>query len=239
LSHSIRDWSVEKIKRAGADGVKVLAWFRPDAAPEVLTHQKDYVRRIGAECMRWDIPHVLELLVYPFPKSAGHTTDYVEAPEKMPQLVLDSVSEFAKPEYGVDLFKLEAPLPGATLPSPDGSAAHRNAQRWFDDMGSICRQAGVPWVMLSAGVTPAQFLRVMEYAYAAGANGFLAGRAIWWEAVQSFPDLEACRVLLQAEGVRTLDDLGALTRRAGNAWRPDYSALRAIRSEGELCAAYA
>lgn len=239
LSHSIRDWSVEKIKRAGGDGVKVLAWYRPDAAAEVLAHQKAYVRSIGQECRRWDIPYVLELLVYPFPKGAGHTLDYVEAPEKLPQLVLDSVAEFAKPEYGVDLFKLESPLPGATLPAPDGSAAHQQAQRWFDDMGALCRQAGLPWVMLSAGVTPQQFLRVMAYAYAAGANGFLAGRAIWWEALQSFPDLDACRTLLQAQGLQTLQELAALTRQAGHAWRPDYSAFQAMQAEGELCAAYA
>ncbi|GAP37811.1 tagatose 1,6-diphosphate aldolase [Piscinibacter sakaiensis] len=239
LSHSIRDWSVEKIKRAGGDGVKVLAWYRPDAAPDVLAHQKDYVRTIGEACRRWDIPYVLELLVYPFPKSAGHTTDYVEAPEKLPQLVLDSVAEFARPEYGVDLYKLESPLPGATLPAPDGSAAHAAAQRWFDDLGAICRQAGIPWVMLSAGVTPAQFQRVMAYAYAAGANGFLAGRAIWWEALQAFPDLEACRARLQAQGVRTLDELGALTQRHATAWRPDYSAFGRMQAEGELCAAYA
>ena len=196
------------------------------------------MRTIGEACRRWDIPYVLELLVFPFPKGAGHTTDYVEAHEKLPQLVLDSVAEFARPEYGVDLFKLEAPLPGATLPALDGGAAHRAAQRHFDDMGSICRQAGIPWVMLSAGVTSPQFLRVMEYAYAAGANGFLAGRAIWWEALQSFPDLDACRALLQIQGVRTLDDLSTLTRRAGRAWSPDYSAFGAMQAEGELCAAY-
>jgi tagatose 1,6-diphosphate aldolase len=239
LSHSIRDWSVEKIKRAGGDGVKVLAWYRPDATPDVLAYQKDYVRAIGAECVRWDIPYVLELLVYPFPKSAGHTNDYVESPGKMPQLVLDSVAEFARPEYGVDLFKLEAPLPGSTLPADQDSAVRRSAQRWFDDMGGICAGAGIPWVMLSAGVTAAQFLRVMEYAYAAGANGFLAGRAIWWEAMQAFPDLAACRTRLQAGGLRTLDELGALTRRAGRTWQPDYSAFGSMRAEGELCAAYA
>ena len=239
LSHSIRDWSVEKIKRAGGDGVKVLAWFRPDAAADVLEHQKRYVREIGAECTRHDIPFVLELLVYPFPKSAGHTTDYVEAPEKLPQLVLDSVREFARPEYGVDLFKLESPLPGATLPARDGGATARQAQRWFDDMGAICREAGVPWVMLSAGVTPAQFVRVMEYAYAAGAHGFLAGRAIWWEALQHFPDLEKCRAELEQSGSRTLAELRALTARAAHAWQPDYSALGSFATEGELCASYA
>ncbi len=239
LSHSIRDWSVEKIKRAGGDGVKVLAWYRPDATAEVLAHQQQYVRQIGDECRRFDIPYVLELLVYPFPKSEGHTTDYVESPEKLPQRVLDSVREFAKPEYGVDLFKLESPLPGATLPARDGSVAHVQAQRWFEDMGAVCRDAGIPWVMLSAGVTSPQFLRVMEYAYAAGANGFLAGRAVWWEALQAFPDLNACRAALQAQGCSTLDALAALTQSAGQAWKPDYSAFQQMQAEGELCATYA
>lgn len=239
LSHSIRDWSVEKIKRAGADGVKVLAWYRPDAAPEVIAHQQRYVQQVGDDCRRFDIPFVFELLVYPFPQSAGHTTDYVEAPEKLPQLVLDSVAEFAQPKYGVDLFKLESPLPGALLPPRDGGAAMQQAQRCFDELGAICRQAGVPWVMLSAGVTSTQFLRVMAYAYAAGANGFLAGRAIWWEALQHFPDLAACRAALQSLGGQTVADLGALTAQAGHAWQPDYQALGSLQREGELCAAYA
>jgi tagatose 1,6-diphosphate aldolase len=239
LSHSIKDWSVEKIKRAGGDGVKVLAWYRPDAEPEVLAHQQRYVEEIGQECRRWDIPLVLELLVYPFPKSERHTVDYVESPEKMPELVLESVREFAKPKYGVDLFKLESPLPGATLPARDGSAAHRDAQAWFDRIGTLCKAAGIPWVMLSAGVTPPQFVRVMEYAYAAGAHGFLAGRAVWWQALQDFPDLERCAAQLRLEGGATLAELAALTKRAGQAWHADYSAFDTMSKEGELCAAYA
>jgi tagatose 1,6-diphosphate aldolase len=79
----------------------------------------------------------------------------------------------------------------------------------------------------------------MGYAYAAGANGFLAGRAIWWEALQAFPDLAACRSALQAQGGQTLAALAALTRQAGHAWTPDYSAFAGMHAEGELCAAYA
>jgi tagatose 1,6-diphosphate aldolase len=238
-SHSIAHWSVEKIKRAGGDGVKVLAWYRPDAAPEILEHQKRYVETIGRQCREHDIPFVLELLVYPFPKSASHTADYVESPEKRPELVLDSVREFAHPRYGVDLFKLESPLPGATLPARDGSAAQQQAQVWFDRVGAICAEAGIPWVMLSAGVTPAQFIRVMEYAYAAGANGFLAGRAVWWNALQRFPDFDAFTEQLRREGAATMHELALLTKRAGRAWRPDYSAFQSLKAEGELCAAYA
>ncbi len=234
LSHSIPDWSVEKTKRAGADGVKVLVWYRPDAAPEVRAHQHAYVQQVGDECRRHDIPYVLELLTYPFAQGAGMT----EAPEQGAQRVIDSLLEFAKPEYGVDLFKLESPLPGPSLPATDGLSAHRAAQRWFDAMGQICREAGVPWVMLSAGVTPAQFSRVMRYAYAAGANGFLAGRAIWASALQHFPDLAACREVLGTEGLQTLQGLVEGARHAGRPWVPDFSGLDAVRAEGDLCARY-
>jgi len=239
LSHSIDNWSVEKIKRAGGDGVKVLAWYRPDAESEVLAHQQRYVEDIGKECSLWDIPLVLELLVYPFPKSERHTTDYIESPEKMPELVIESVREFCKPKYGVDLFKLESPLPGATLPPLDGQAAQRVAQGWFDQVGALCKDAGIPWVMLSAGVTSSQFLRVMEYAYAAGAHGFLAGRAVWWQALQHFPDLERCTAQLRIEGSATMAQLKALTLRDGHAWNADYSAFDRMEIEGDLCAAYA
>lgn len=234
LSHSIPDWSVEKIKRAGGDGVKVLAWWRPDAAPEVRAHQQAYVREVGDECRRHDIAYVLELLTYPF-QGQGDATP----PGQGAQHVIDSLREFAKPEYGVDLFKLESPQPGAGLPAPEDASAHRAAQAGFDEMGRICRGAGVPWVMLSAGVTPAQFLRVMRYAYAAGAHGFLAGRAIWASALQRFPDLQACREVLRTEGLHTLQSLTDLTRQAACAWTPDYSGFDRMQAEGDLCGAYA
>ena len=239
LSHSIRDWSVEKIKRMGADGVKVLAWYRPDASPEVLAHQKHYVRQVGEECRHHDMAYVLELLTYPFQQQAGHPSHSAEAADKLPQRVLDSVREFARPEYGVDLFKLESPLPGAGLPETDGSTAHQQAQQLFNAMGELCREADIPWVMLSAGVTAEQFLRVMRYAYAGGANGFLAGRAIWWEALQHFPDLPACRAALQATGTQTLQSLALLTRERAKGWAPDYSALGQLTYEGEFCTACA
>ena len=79
---------------------------------------KRFVREIGEECARNDIPYVLELLVYPFLGSANHTADYVESPGKLPSLVIESVREFAKPEYGVDLLKLESPLAANSSAGP-------------------------------------------------------------------------------------------------------------------------
>jgi tagatose 1,6-diphosphate aldolase len=42
--------------------------------------------------------------------------------------VVESVREFAKPEYGVDLLKLESPLAANSLPPRDGSPAALAAQ---------------------------------------------------------------------------------------------------------------
>ena len=42
--------------------------------------------------------------------------------------MIESVREFAKPEYGVDLLKLESPLAANSLPPRDGSAAAQAAQ---------------------------------------------------------------------------------------------------------------
>ena len=121
---------------------------------------------------RGDIPYVLELLVYPFLGSANHTADYVESPGKLPALVIDSVLEFAKPEYRVDLLKLESPWAANDLPPRDGSAAAKLAQNEFDAIGEICREHDIPWVLLSGGAARDKFERVLEYAYAAGAGGF-------------------------------------------------------------------
>ena len=238
LSHSIENWSVEKIKRAGADAVKALVWYRPDADPEVISHQKNYVETIGRECHHLDIAFVLELLVYPFSLNTDITSDYVKFPEKLPELVLQSVSEFTHPRFGVDLLKLESPLFASSLPECDGTLSHLKAQTVFNEMGRLCSAANIPWVMLSAGVSSEQFYRVMEYAYAAGANGFLAGRSIWWDAMQHFPSLEKCAEQLQEQGGTAFRGLDELTRRAASAWRADYSSLKNINVEGQFCATY-
>jgi tagatose 1,6-diphosphate aldolase len=202
-SDEIKDWSVDHIKRFGADGVKVLAWYRPDASTAVLEHQERFIRKIGEDCRRHDICFLLEFLVYPL----GGDVGYAEDPQKYPEMVIDSVKRFAGPEYGVDIFKLESPLPAKALPDPLGPDAPR-AQALFDQLGAAC---GRPWVMLSAGASAADFSKVLTYAYRAGANGYLAGRAIWWEAMQAFPDAAAIGVRLDAESVPYMRAINALT----------------------------
>ncbi|WP_298277970.1 tagatose 1,6-diphosphate aldolase [uncultured Bradyrhizobium sp.] len=238
-SRAITNWSVEKIRAMGADAVKVLAWYRPDADPAVIAHQKRFVRDIGQDCARHDIPYVLELLVYPFLGSADHTADYVESPGKLPSLVIESVREFAKPEYGVDLLKLESPLAANSLPARDGSAAAQAAQKEFDAIGEICGACSIPWVLLSGGAAPEKFERVLEFAYAAGAGGFLAGRTIWLDAVlKNFPDRAAVAASLRKDGLGVLERLNELTTAKGTQWKARFPAFGEIKQEGDFARAY-
>jgi tagatose 1,6-diphosphate aldolase len=213
-SSNIADWSVAKIKAMGADAVKALAWYRPDGAPETCRAQQAYVKAIGDSCRKYDICFLFELLVYPLPGEADQTKEYVEHRSKHPQNVLDSVREFADPKYGIDVFKLESPVPASTVPEP-GTKGSDKVQALFNELGSL---SPVPWVMLSAGATMADFERVMHYAYQAGASGYLAGRAIWLKAARHFPDLAAVEAELQAEAVPYMQRLNQLTDKAGTPW---------------------
>jgi tagatose 1,6-diphosphate aldolase len=209
LSAPIDGWSVGKIKRAGGDAVKVLAWYRPDVSAEVRDHQEEFVARIGDACRRYDIPYLLELLVHPLGEDATPVADHGEA-------VLRSVETFAHPRFGVDVFKLESPVAPGEIPDPDGdAAAAARAQALFDELG---RLAGRPWVMLSAGASAADFHRVCAYSYRAGASGYLAGRAIWWDALQAFPDLAAVREGLATEAVAYMRSLNDLTDATALPW---------------------
>jgi len=214
LSSEIDDWSVEKIKRVGADAVKVLAWYRPDASPSVRIKQKDFAKRVGEACLRYDIPYLFELLVYPLPGEAGQTSDYIEMAAKHADHVLESVRAFADPDFAIDVFKLESPIPAQSVPALDGEGA-KKAQKLFQEMGRI---AGRPWVMLSAGASMAAFRNVLEHAYAAGASGYLAGRAIWLEPFQNFPDWEAIRSGLRETSVPYMRDINALTDAKATPW---------------------
>ena len=72
--------------------------------------------------------------------------------------------------------------------------------------------------MLSAGAGMADFEQILHHAYAAGASGYLAGRAIWSEPFKAFPDWDAIRSGLRGQSVPYMQKLNALTDRAAVPW---------------------
>ena len=210
FSSNIDHWTVNKIKRFGGDAVKVLAWYRPDASSENIAFQKDYVKKIGEECQHFDIPFLLELLLYPLASETLKSAGYVEMKSKNSDLVLASIEEFSKTEYGVDLFKLESPVNAEMI---DGSD---EIQKLFNEMG---RLAGRPWVMLSAGAKKDSFRNILSHAFKAGASGFLAGRAIWQDAFSAYPDWQKIINGLSSNGLPYLREISNLADQNALPWK--------------------
>ena len=207
ISSSIDHWSVSKIKRMGADAVKVLAWYRPDADRKVLQAQQDYVQKVGEECCKYDILFLFELLVYPLSKDKHQTKDYVEMKNKKTEHVLKSVEEFSNHKYGVDVFKLESPVNASEISNNDINA--------FNEMGKL---AGRPWVMLSAGAGKEDFKNVLELAFKAGCSGFLAGRAIWLDAFLNYPNWDIIKQQLLGSSNDYLKEIGKIADNNALAW---------------------
>jgi len=208
------DWSVEKIKRTGADGVKLMLWWRPDAAEDVKAHQRALVEQVGRDCRRHDIAFLLEPLLYPLgdEASAGR---YEEDRGKRPEMVIETAREFRDERYGIDIFKMETPVLATEVPDPDG-ADSAACQRWFDELG---RTLDRPWVMLSAGTGMEPFRRIVTHAFRAGASGYLAGRAIWWPTFEStFPDWAAMRAGIVRDGIPYAQTLHRLLEQHGTPW---------------------
>jgi len=207
LSKNIDNWSVSKIKRMGADAVKVLAWYRPDAEENIVKAQQDYVQKIGEECMKYDILFLFELLVYPLKKDEHQTQEYIEMKNKKTEHVLKSVEEFAKEKYRVDVFKLESPVNVKQLSDSDLSL--------FKEMGTLAKK---PWVMLSAGVGKKEFKKVLELAFKAGSSGFLAGRAIWLDAFNHYPDWRKVKYQLENSSRSYLSEIGLIAEKQALPW---------------------
>jgi tagatose 1,6-diphosphate aldolase len=207
-------WSVDKIKRAGADGVKLMLWWRPDADEAVKAHQRALVEQVGRDCRRHDIAFLLEPLLYPLGRE-GAGAVYEEDAGKRPEMVIETAREFRDPRYGIDIFKMESPIAAKDVPDPD-SGESAACQRWFDELG---RTLDRPWVMLSAGAAQEPFRRIVAHATRAGASGYLAGRAIWWEIFEStFPDWHAMREGIHRDGVPYAESLHRLLEQHGTPW---------------------
>jgi tagatose 1,6-diphosphate aldolase len=191
-----------KVKRLGADGVNISIYYRPDASREVLHHQHSLVERLGAECRRLDIPFFLSPLQYPLTDSETTATDDGN-------ILLETIAEFRKERYGVDVFQLENPLSPECLVDPDVvSGEQEKTQRFYDALGAMLDR---PWVMLSAGSSLDIFRRTLTYAFRAGACGYLAGRAFWGPQAESYPDLSKV-------AARIREEVQSLLRKRGTPW---------------------
>lgn len=215
-STPIDGWTVEKALRSGADAIKLLVYYHPDASPEACAHQQDYVRQVGEACEAQDAPFLLEPVSYALD---GGSTNRLEFARQKPDLVIRSVEEFTQPEYKVDILKLEFPanLKFCSAYSDRDFYAGESSYD-LDQVKDFCRRLDVvstlPWVILSAGVDIEEFIEDVKLATEAGASGFLCGRAIWKEAVPLYPDIDAVTEFLTGEAAENFKNSNAAVQGA-------------------------
>jgi len=156
-------WSVAKIKRCGADAVKLLAQFEP-TEPDSAEHQFRLIQQVYEECQKHDILFLLEPVAFPF---GGEKKDSPSFVARKAQTVIDSAKYLSR---WCDVYKAE--FPGNV---GDSDAVSREN---LDKLNAACER---PWVLLSAGVDFPQYKKQVEFAVAHGASGILGGRAFWKE----------------------------------------------------------
>jgi tagatose 1,6-diphosphate aldolase len=213
--------SVKRIVDWGADAVKILIYYSPfDEAP-VNDIKHAFIERIGAECETYEIPFFLEFVGYD-PK--GGDEKAVDYAKQKPEIVKRSMEEFSKPQYRVDVLKVEVPInaeyvEGSSVYKGQKAYTRDEAQKHFRDAAAI---AGKPFIYLSAGVSNAQFTESLRMATEAGTaySGVLCGRATWKEGIPVYAKQGAKGLedWLQREGVRNINAVNEAIQSATPWW---------------------
>src|SRR6202158_803134 len=99
--------SVKRIKKWGADAVKILLYYTPFDDAKINDIKHAFIERIGAECVTYEIPFFLEFIGY---DPAGGDEKGKDFAAKKPEIVTKSLEELTKPQYMVDVLKVEVPI---------------------------------------------------------------------------------------------------------------------------------
>ena len=228
LPDLLDEWSVRRLKEAGADCIKILLYYTPFDPADVNDKKHAWVERIGDECRANDIPFFLEFVGY----EEGADEKGLDYAKKKPEIVQKSMAEFTKDRYGVDVMKVEVPI---NMKFVEGSKAFggQKAYSQQEAMDHFRRAAAVatrPFIYLSAGVSNAEFTESLELAAEAGTrfSGVLCGRATWKDGIPVFGKQggAAFRAWLEAEGVRNIGNVNARLK-AARPWFEFYGAKSA------------
>ncbi len=210
LPDLLSEWTVRKIMDQGADAIKLLLYYTPFEDATINAEKHSFVERVGVECNYHQIPFFLEFVGYDPKGGSGKDPEYAI---QKPEIVTKSVSEFSKPEYHVDVLKIEIPVnlqyvEGAR--SSKGSTVYSRPEA-LDHYRRVADAAKKPFIYLSAGVSNDQFLESLEMAAEADVrfNGVLCGRATWQEGIPLYAKQgrEALEEWLAETGVRNIEAL--------------------------------
>jgi tagatose 1,6-diphosphate aldolase len=216
-------WSAKRLKEAGADCVKILLYYTPDDPKHVNETKHAWVERIGDECRANDIPFFLEFVGY----EEGADEKGLEYAKKKPHIVTESMREFSKDRYGVDVLKVEVPVNMKFVEGTKCFAGTKGytKQEAIDHFHQAAHVATKPFIYLSAGVSNAEFSETLELAGESKVkfNGVLCGRATWKDGIPVYAKQGAAafRKWLETEGVKNINNVNDKLK-AATSWYSIY-----------------
>ena len=228
LPDLLDEWSVKRLKEAGADCIKILLYYTPFDPKDVNDKKHAWVERIGDECRANDIPFFLEFVGY----EEGADEKGLEFAKKKPQIVMASMAEFAKDRYGVDVLKVEVPI---NMKYVEGTHAFAGQKAYTRDEAkhhfkAAAEAAKKPFIYLSAGVSNSEFTESLALAGEAGVKfaGVLCGRATWKDGVPIYAKegAPAFKHWLETKGVENINNVNAALK-AATSWFSFYGAASA------------
>jgi tagatose 1,6-diphosphate aldolase len=221
LPDLLDEWSVRRLAAAGANAVKILLYYNPADDKRINTIKHAFIERVGAECRAYDIPFFLEPLGYDDEVGDEKGPDFAKV---KPEVVMKYMEEFAKPQYGVDVLKVEVPV---NMIYVEGTQAfggtkvysRQEALRLFREAASASTK---PFIYLSAGVSDAVFRESLQLANEADVNysGVLCGRATWQDGIPIYAKegRAALEAWLEDRGVRNLNALNEVIAQGAKPW---------------------
>jgi tagatose 1,6-diphosphate aldolase len=204
-------YSVHRLVADGADCIKILLYYTPFDSQEINDTKQAWVERIGGECVAADVPFFLELVGY----EEGVDEKGPVFARKKPECVIRSMEEFSKPQYAVDVLKVEVPV---TMAFVKGTQACKGESVYTrDEAKDHFRKAAAaakrPFIYLSAGVSNETFTETLELAAESGVNfsGVLCGRATWKDAIPVYGKhgAKALEDWLNDQGVENINNVNS------------------------------
>jgi tagatose 1,6-diphosphate aldolase len=209
--------SVKRIVEWGANAVKILIYYTPFDEAGINDVKHAFIERVGAECEAYQIPFFAEFVGYD-PK--GGSEKGLEYAKIKPKVVIGTMKEFTKPQYKVDVLKVEVPIVAAFVEGSSffkGEKAYTKAQA-LDAYREAAAVTSKPFIYLSAGVANAEFIENLHMAAEAGTDysGVLCGRATWKDGMPIYATkgANALEDWLSDQGVKNIDAVNAALKGA-------------------------
>ncbi|MGX7419373.1 tagatose-bisphosphate aldolase [Carnobacterium gallinarum] len=218
LPDLLPNWSVKRLKENGADAVKFLLYYDVDEAAEINELKHVFMERVGSECVAEDIPFFLELVSYDAENDDVNGKEYAKV---KPHKVIDMMKEFSKPQYNVDVLKMEVPVNMNYVVGfgEESVYSREEALGYFTEQGQATE---LPFIFLSAGVSAELFQETLQFAHEAGSrfNGVLCGRATWKNGVAPFAKEGevVAREWLQTTGKANIEALDQVLKGTAQPW---------------------